>query len=636
MTFEENIEALKVGIVYSNDEIEEHIARIKAASGDVQIKRVCGYGRVSTKYEEQESSLRTQHEVFRRYCDSHECDGYVLVEEVYEQKSGTLKEKRIKFMSMVEDALHGKYDVLLFKDSKRFSRNAEDFLGLIEQLKRAGVSVVFINEGLNSSLERDRTMLSMLGMMAENYSNSLHNNLTTALRIRMESELGRLPGDVFGYKRHKEDTSKADIVPEQAALLVELFTRYASGEGISSIASDWIKRDIRTYRGGKMSLFALRRYIRNPLYKGVLIMGKYTKSDVRAKRIKNSEDSLIVRDRPDLIIIDPELWDVCNKRMDMNKQKMDEVTDGKIGYRTDILRDKLFSGVIKCGECGRNYNRRISHHRGCNRYTYVMCGFKKYNKNNMANGIVCHNELVFKLDLLVDVVSGLMSDMIKNQEGIREVVRDKIASIIKEKQSNLNNYKLVEKYEETLHKYNRYVVLYKDGMITKQEYIDVRNELKDLEQQINSIDNKTISSEIVSVLVDKFFDNLKESIKEQLVDEGGVDVKAFNKLFKNITVYSDHVDIVFNIFSYQSIGRVSVSEVLSPEYVHYKLYAPLVDNKVCSYQALVRKMRRKKKTNIISERNIQVVEINEQDIDGSKANQVVNGIKEIKLSVFIE
>lgn len=221
------------------------------------IKRVCGYGRVSTKHEEQETSLITQREMFNRWIDSRKEEGYQLVGEVYEQRSGTLVSKRPKFMQMIEDAKQGKYDTLLFKDSKRFSRNAEDFLSLIEDLKQHNINVVFITENLDSSKEKDRTMLSILGMMAENYSNALHNNLQNSLRIRYESELGRVPGDVFGYKRDSKDTSKAYIVPEQAELLRELFTRYADGEGISSIAQDWINRDIRTYRGGRMSMFLL-------------------------------------------------------------------------------------------------------------------------------------------------------------------------------------------------------------------------------------------------------------------------------------------------------------------------------------------------------------------------------------------
>ena len=445
-----SVDALVAGISYTSEEIQEQMERIRETFRDVEVKRVCGYGRVSTKYEEQESSLRTQHEVFKRYCESNLHKGYVLVEEVYEQQSGTVKEKRPKFLEMIHRAMAGEFDVLLFKDSKRFSRNAEDFLNLIEELKRKQVYVVFINEGLDSSQEKDRTMLSMLGMMAENYSNSLHNNLTTALRIRMESEKGRVPGDLFGYKRDSNDTSKAYIVPEQAELLQELFNRYANGEGISAIAQDWIKRGIKTYRGGNMSMFALRRFIRNPLYKGELVMGLFKKSDVRAKRIRVDDADLIRRYRPDLVIIDPELWERCNKKMDANMKKMVDATNGNIGTRPDIVRNKIFSGgVIKCGVCGRNFVRRESYHKehlGSDRYTYLMCGYRKYNKNNQANLCTCNNEKSIRLDTMIELVSILFTDIIQNEDNIRELVYDRVTSIIKEKQSEVIDTKLKDSY----------------------------------------------------------------------------------------------------------------------------------------------------------------------------------------------
>lgn len=638
-----SVEALVKGLSYTNEEIADQMARIRESFGDVPIKRVCGYGRVSTKYEEQESSLRTQHEVFKRYCENQLHKGYILVEEVYEQQSGTVKEKRPKFMEMIHRAFAGEFDVLLFKDSKRFSRNAEDFLNLIEELKRKQIYVVFINEGLDSSQEKDRTMFSMLGMLAENYSNSLHNNLTTALRIRMESEQGRVPGDVFGYKRDSKDTSKASIVPEQAKLLQELFNRYANGEGISAIAEDWIKRDIRTYRGGKMSMFALRRYIRNPLYKGELIMGLFKKSDVRAKRVRVDDADLIRRNRPDLIIIDPELWERCNKIMDANKQKMDNFTHGTIGTRPDIIRNKMFSGgVIKCGVCGRNFVRRESYHKehiGSDRYTYLMCGYRKYNKKNQANLNTCNNEKSIRLDTMRELISILFTDILSNQDNIRELVYSRITSIIREKQSDIIDYKVEEELEAARKKYKRFVELYKDGQISDSEYMESRKAVKDLENKISNMKSNYISDDMVSEMVDKFLNNMKEVIKSGLKDEDGVDVRLFNMLFKQIVIYEDHIDITLNILKEKSVGKVCINEALPKEHVDFTVYAPMIDNDISCCQSLgaIRKRKnRKKLTNRTSIRTIELIELDNVAIFNQHTNQCVDGIKELKVNCFIE
>ncbi|MEE3469043.1 MAG: recombinase family protein [Butyrivibrio hungatei] len=140
----------------------------------MDIRRVCAYGRVSTNHEEQESSILTQGEMFKKWEETHKDEGYKLVNEVYEQKSG----KRPKFMQMISDAKQGHYDTLLFKDIHSISRNYEALIGLIKELKEHNVNIIFIAEGLDSSEEKNITMLSFLGIMAENYSNALHKELS--------------------------------------------------------------------------------------------------------------------------------------------------------------------------------------------------------------------------------------------------------------------------------------------------------------------------------------------------------------------------------------------------------------------------------------------------------------------------
>ena len=113
----ETLQEIINGVVYTEDEINEIITNIHNNYPNTSIKRVCACGRVSTKQEEQKSSLVTQHEVFKSYCANHMKDGYVLVKEVYEQRSGTLLTKRKIFQQIIEEARQGEYDILLFKSS---------------------------------------------------------------------------------------------------------------------------------------------------------------------------------------------------------------------------------------------------------------------------------------------------------------------------------------------------------------------------------------------------------------------------------------------------------------------------------------------------------------------------------------
>ena len=662
-TFNENIERLKQGIVYSSEEIEQIISEIKTTYPNTPIKRVCAYGRVSTKYEEQESSLLTQHEVFKSYCEANRDKGYVLINEVYEQQSGTLITKRKLFQQIVEDAKAGMYDILLFKSSSRFSRNREDFLGLIEQLQREKVYIIFISERVNTETA-DRNTLTLLGMMAESYSNSLHDSVSKAIEIKQNSELGRVPGNVFGYKRVKGNSSLADIVPEQAELLRELFNRYADGEGIASICKDWQERGIRTYNGGTMSMFALRRYIRNPLYKGVLEMGKFTKHDVRAERVRTPDEDLIVRHRPDLVIIEPELWDYCNTIMDGNKRVLTE--RGSFVKKTDTVKDKLFSRVIKCGECGRNYNRKESNHKSTKKYTYLMCGYKKYNKLNQANQEVCHNEKVIRLDTLIEVLSLFINDLIMNQDDLKETVVAKITSIIEEMKSSGIDKQTEQQLKEAKTKLKRFVELYKDGLIGEGEYRAQRAEVKRLEEEVKANNIVDIGEDTIRAYADLFIDNLENIIKEGLSDETmeSLDIKEFNKLFESITVYSDHIDIIFKMFKdrkLRRLGQIDIKQVIPEEHRDLRFICPVIDNQIFNSQLvdklepysieerqylnsiedrelrnkIRKKLHRKKKSDRVSERTSEILGLSAEAVINQHTNQVVNGIRDISINLYV-
>jgi DNA invertase Pin-like site-specific DNA recombinase len=663
LTFNENIERLKKGIVYSTEEIERIIAEIKEQYPNTPIKRVCAYGRVSTKYEEQESSLLTQHEVFKSYCERHKSDGYVLVNEVYEQRTGTLITKRKLFQQIVEDARAGMYDILLFKSSTRFSRNRSDFIDLIEELKREKIYIIFISENVNTETA-NRDTLTLLGMMAESYSNSLHDSVSKAIEVKQNSELGRVPGNVFGYKRVKGNSSLAEIVPEQAELLRELFNRYAEGEGIASICKDWQERGIRTYNGGTMSMFALRRYIRNPLYKGVLEMGKFTKTDVRAKRVRTPDEDLIVRHRPDLIIIEPELWDYCNEIMDGNKRTLTE--QGSFVKKTDTVKDKLFAKVIKCGECGRNYNRKESNHKTGKRYTYLMCGYKKYNKLNQANQEVCHNEKVLRLDTLTEVVSLFIKDLIMNQDNLEELVTAKINSFIEELKEKGVDKQAEEQLKEAKAKLKRFVELYKDGLISEGEYREQRAEVKRLEEEVKINNIPELEGVDIRCIVKEFISDMDNILENELDDNSGsLDLREFNKLFESITVYQDHVDIIFKVFKDRRLrrfGEIDIKQVIPEEHRDLKFICPVVDNQISNSQLvdklvpysieerqylnsiedrelrnkIRKKLHRKKKTpNQTAERTSQVLGLNSEAVINQHTNQVVDGIRDISINLYV-
>ena len=92
--------------------------------------KVAAYARVSTASDEQLSSLKTQITHYENYIQKNDQWEYVGV--YYDEGiSGTKTDKRDGLHRLINDAEHGKIDLILTKSISRFSRNTVDCLNLV-------------------------------------------------------------------------------------------------------------------------------------------------------------------------------------------------------------------------------------------------------------------------------------------------------------------------------------------------------------------------------------------------------------------------------------------------------------------------------------------------------------------------
>lgn len=64
--------------------------------------------------------------------------------------SGTNTKKREQFNRMIAEAKQGKFDLLITKEISRFMRNTLDSIYYTRELRKAGVGVLFLNDGINT------------------------------------------------------------------------------------------------------------------------------------------------------------------------------------------------------------------------------------------------------------------------------------------------------------------------------------------------------------------------------------------------------------------------------------------------------------------------------------------------------
>ena len=311
--------------------------RKKIETADVK-KRVCAYCRVSTALDEQLESLENQTQAFLYKLKTHpewENAGVYADEGI----TGTSVKKRAQFRAMIEKCEKGEIDLIITKSISRFARNTIDCLKYVRKLKTYGVSVIFEKEGLDTSSSTSELLLTMMASFAQEESRSISENLKWGIRKRFEEGI-EPKFRIYGYK-HTDEESYV-IVPEEAVIVKEIFTRYVHGEAPMEIMRDMMKRGEKapTERGWERQ--QLDRIIFNEKYTGDTILQKsYIVDHLTHKQVKNNGEIpqyLLENSHP--AIITRHIFEQAKKVSEMRNVK-----NGNSIYP--------YGTMLKCPHCGK-------------------------------------------------------------------------------------------------------------------------------------------------------------------------------------------------------------------------------------------------------------------------------------------
>lgn len=156
---------------------------------------------------------------------------------------------------------------------------------------------------------------------------------------------------LYGYRIKR---GKATIVPEEAAIVREVFARVIAGDSLSGIARDLENRGIPRPCGGKWRLLQIRRMVENEKYIGDILSQKTYVADHLEKKKKMNRGELAKYYISDVHepIVDKETFNQANKVL----QRYHEAASSRPQKKCSV-----FSGVIKCMNCGAKYTRTLNH-----------------------------------------------------------------------------------------------------------------------------------------------------------------------------------------------------------------------------------------------------------------------------------
>lgn len=417
--------------------------------------------------------------------------GEVFIHDTYidDGYTGTNFE-RPSFKRMIKDIEDKKINCIIAKDLSRLGR---DYLGLGEYLENyfpsKNIRVVIVNDNLDSYKRPDE--FSGMIVQIKNLFNQQYAR-DASRKIRAVQDIKRKKGEFigsfapYGYLKDPNDKNKLVIDPYAASIVKQIFNWFAEGYSYVSIVNLLNDRGVLCPLEYKKSLglqlnlprqsnikplwstTSIKRIIQSEMYIGNMVQKKTTLKGYREKKqVQLSKDDWIVVKNTHEPIIEKELFD--------------KVQSSTIkGIRSTNKNDKyyLYSGIIRCADCGRIMNRQVMKNKnGGHRYYYICTTYKLMSSKYCSR----HGINIKKLNDIVLNTINMYIDLAVNIEDAINMIDN--APINKSGFDN-NIDKLIVQKEKELSKINEIksglYMDWKSDVITKDEFISFK---KDYEQK---------------------------------------------------------------------------------------------------------------------------------------------------------
>lgn len=281
---------------------------------------------------------------FNRECAAK--DGYWIPDEYvfYDDGiSGRNVKKRNDFKRMIAIAKEKTppFDRIYVWKFSRFARNQEQSIVYKNLLQKNGVTVLSTSQPIpegpfGSLIER------IIEWMDEFYSINLSEEVIRGMTekvTRGEPTCAPPIGYIMRDKRYYPDEEGGT-----AALVREIFERYANGEKMRAIALDLGERGVRTRQGNKPDNRWIEYILRNPVYIGKL---RWSLDGARAvsKRDYENENIMII-DGLHEPLISLDLWELVQSMLYAQSRAY-----AKHARRGQPI-EHMLKGLVRCSSCG--------------------------------------------------------------------------------------------------------------------------------------------------------------------------------------------------------------------------------------------------------------------------------------------
>lgn len=400
------------------------------------------------------------------------------------------------FIRMMEDIYAGHVNCVIVKDLSRFCRNASEGGQYLDNIfVRYRVRFIAINNGLDTASSNMNAATQLISVGVTNVINE-SVAATTSVNVRGTLNVNRQQGKfigsfpTYGYLKDPNDHHKL-IVDEQTAPIVRMiFEDYIRGCSIMGIAKKLNAMGIPNPSAYKRSkgfkyrhpagekndgLWAdnsVRRILRNEMYTGTMVQGKNTTISYKIKQCRAvPKENWIRVEGTHEAIIDRDTFEKAQALFNRHIRKPPR--------RNEVL---LFSGLIRCGHCGRIMSKKT------NRHSYGTYHYYRCTTHNKMDTSKCTSQSI-RVDRIEKAVLVYLQTMVAVCVEYDQLL-EKIRHSGSRKTESAALQKTLQQQRSEREKYHRTMLeLYPDwksGIITQEEYLSLK---ADLQAKIQTLDS---------------------------------------------------------------------------------------------------------------------------------------------------
>ena len=481
--------------------------------------------------------------------------------------------ERPSFIKMMEDIKAGRVNCVAVKDLSRFGRNFTESGKYLEQIfPFLGVRFLSANDRLDSMNQKshsDRIIVPFKNLINDAYCRDI------SVKIRSQLEVKRKKGDfigsfgVYGYLKDGNNRNRL-IVDEYAADIVRSIFRYKidgmSQQGIANRLNEMgvlspmeHKKSIgqnfaTTFKlnaKAEWSAVAVGRILKDEIYIGVLAQGKQSTPNHKVKKnISKPKEDWTRAFNTHEPIISKEDFELANSLL---------LRDMRVAQGEETVY--LFSGIIRCADCGMNMIRKTVPS-GDKKYYYYIC------KNSKQKS--CNPHSVSE-SLLEESVTESLKIHIANIIDLERILSFIDTLPLKQEEIQRIDKQLL-KIQEELNRYRELKVsLYESlmsGVIQESEYKELKESYTKKSDEAEKAALR-LSGEIEKILSNKGEKNFWIEQFKKYNNFETLTRKIVVSLIDEIKVYEgSRIGILFKYqYNYESAVNFieSVSELISAE-----------------------------------------------------------------------